>query len=310
MRISGDSHGGEIFSYESAGARWFYNWRVWINDPDAIVCRRYGQSKGVEWNRCWMSWMALAGNVLTYGDTFDDLPAEFVELYRRVLPPLPVAGRPLDLLENEPFLLWGMDPGPADGVYTIFGVFELEGKGAGETLVLNLDEVHARSRSWDETPEESPVTWLLWDFWRQKLTKVTGAAMSLPVPTKSCSVFSLRPDLGRPQLLGTGGHFSQGTLETRNITWNPKQESLVGRVRGNGGGPTTLFFHVPEGMTCKAASLGYDQVATKTVEPGVLALEVPAVRKDPIPFALQFTGTPGKPGTRPFAAGPVGKVAP
>jgi hypothetical protein len=166
------------------------------------------------------------------------------------------------------------------------------------------------TRNWDETPKVSPVTWLLWDFWRQKLTKVTGAAMSLPVPTKSCSVFSLRPDLGRPQLLGTGGHFSQGTLETRNITWNPKQESLVGRVRGNGGGPTTLFFHVPEGMTCKAASLGYDQVATKTVEPGVLALEVPAVREDPIPFALQFSGTPGKPGTRPFAAGPVGKVAP
>jgi hypothetical protein len=48
-----------------------------------------------------MSWIALAGNVLTYGDTFDDLPAEYVDVYRRVLPPLPVAGRPLDLWENE-----------------------------------------------------------------------------------------------------------------------------------------------------------------------------------------------------------------
>ena len=99
-----------MYSYESAAARWFYNWRVWLNDPDAIVCRRYGEAKGVEWSRSWMSWMALAGNVLTYGDTFDDLPAEYVDLYRRVLPPLPVAGRPLDLLENEPYLLWGMDP--------------------------------------------------------------------------------------------------------------------------------------------------------------------------------------------------------
>jgi hypothetical protein len=79
-------------------------------------------------------------------------------------------------------------------------------------------------------------------------------------------------------------------------------------VRGNGGEPTTLFFHVPTGMTCKAASLGYDQVAPKIVEPGVLSLEVPAVREDTVPFALQFTGTPGKPATRPFAAGPVGEV--
>jgi hypothetical protein len=79
-------------------------------------------------------------------------------------------------------------------------------------------------------------------------------------------------------------------------------------VRGNGGDPTTLFFHVPAGMTCKAASLGYDQVSTKIVEPGVLSLEVPAVREDTIPFALQFTGTPVKPAMRPFSAGPVGEV--
>lgn len=308
MRIGGDSHGDGIFSYEAAAARWFYNWRVWINDPDAIVCRRYGEAKGVEWSRCWMSWMALAGNVLTYGDTFDDLPAEYVDVYKKILPPLPVAGRPLDLLENEPYLLWGMDPGPADGDYTLFGVFEFQGKRAGQKIRLNLDEVAARSRSWDQTPKESPATWLLWDFWMQKLTKVDGAALTIPIPSKSCSVFSLRADLGRPQLLGTSGHFSQGKLETQNITWIPNQGSLVGRVRGNGGEPTTLFFHVPAGMTCKAASLGYDPVSPKIVEPGVLSLEVPAVREDTIPFALQFTGTPVKPAMRPFAAGPVGEV--
>jgi len=308
MRISGDSHGGEMFSYDSAATRWFYNWRVWINDPDAIVCRRYGEAKGVEWSRCWMSWMALAGNVLTYGDTFDDLPAEYLDVYKKILPPLPVAGRPLDLLENEPYLLWGMDPGPADGAYTLFGVFELQGKRAGQKIRLNLDEVAARSRSWDQTPKESPATWLLWDFWMQKLTKVEGSSLAIPIPSKACTVYSLRADLGRPQLLGTSGHFSQGKLETQNITWIPNQGTLVGRVRGNGGEPTTLFFHVPAGMTCKAASLGYDPVSPKIVEPGVLSLEVPAVREDTIPFTLQFTGTPAKPVLRPFAAGPVGEV--
>jgi alpha-galactosidase len=308
MRISGDSHGGEMFSYDSAATRWFYNWRVWINDPDAIVCRRYGEAKGVEWSRCWMSWMALAGNVLTYGDTFDDLPAEYLDVYKKILPPLPVAGRPLDLLENEPYLLWGMDPGVADGAYTLFGVFELQGKRAGQKIRLNLDEVAARSRSWDQTPKESPATWLLWDFWMQKLTKVDGSSLAIPIPSKSCTVFSLRADLGRPQLLGTSGHFSQGKLETQNITWIPNQGTLVGRVRGNGGEPTTLFFHVPAGMTCKAASLGYDPVSPKIVEPGVLSLEVPAVREDTIPFTLQFTGTPAKPVLRAFVAGPVGEV--
>jgi len=308
MRISGDSHGGEMFSYESAGARWFYNWRVWINDPDAIVCRRYGESKGVEWNRCWMSWMALAGNVLTYGDTFDDLPAEFVDLYRKVLPPLPVAGRPLDLWENDPFLLWGMNPGEADGDYTLFGIFEFQAKQTGKKIWLNLDEVAARSRSWDQKPAEAPTTWLLWDFWGQKLTRNKGDSLELPVPSKSCMVYSLRPDLGRPQLLSTSGHFSQGKLETQNITWKQKPGSLSGRVRGNGGEPTTLFFHVPEGMTCKAATLGFDRVVTRTVEPGVLALEVHSVKEEPIFFELLFTGTPQKPAMRPFVSGQVGEL--
>jgi len=303
MRISGDSHGDAIFSYESAATRWFYNRRVWLNDPDAIVCRRYGEAKGVEWSRAWMSWMALSGSVLTYGDTFDDLPTDYLDLYRRVLPPLPVAGRPLDIWENEPYLLWGMDPGPVDGAYTLFGVFELQGKRPGQKITLNLDEIAARSRSWEQTPKESPAAWLLWNFWEQRLIKVAGAMLTIPVPSRSCGVYSLRPDLGRPQMIGTSGHFSQGTLETRNLKWDARRGRFTGKVRGNGGDPTTLFFHVPAGMKCVSSSIAYSRVESKTVEPDVLALEVPAVRDDPVSFELRFSGTTQKAGMRLFVEG-------
>lgn len=308
MRISGDSHGDGIFSYQAAASRWFYNWRVWLNDPDAIVCRRYGETKGVEWNRAWMSWMALAGNVLTYGDTFDDLPAEYLELYRRVLPPLPVAGRPLDLWENDPHLLWGMDPGEADGPYTLFGVFEFQGKRPGQEIALNLDEIAARSRSWEKTPVDSPATWLLWDFWQQRLTRVDGPVLTIPVPERSCRVFSLRPDLGRPQLLGTSGHFSQGSLETQQLKWNVRSAVLSGNVHGNGGDPTTLFFHVPHGMKCVTAAVAYAPVTARILEPDVLAIDVPATGNDPVMFELHFTGQPTKPARRPFVAGLAGAV--
>jgi len=308
MRISGDSFGDDISSYESAGSRWFYNWRIWLNDPDAIVCRLYGEAKGVDWARSWMSWMALAGTVMTYGDTFDDLPSEYLYLYKRMLPPLPVAGRPLDLWENEPYLLWGMDPGPADGPYTLFGVFEFQGQRPGQSITLNLDEVSARSRSWDLRPDESPAAWLLWDFWGQRMTRVAGPSLTIPVPSKSCRIFSLRPDLGRPQLLGTSGHFSQGTLETKDIRWDAKSEVLTGKVRGNGGDKTTLFFHVPNGMKCTSAAIAFSFVISKIVEPNVLALEVPAMKEEPVSFELRFTGSPGKYETRKFITGPVGDV--
>ena len=70
-----------------------------------------GEAKSVEWNRAWMSWMALAGCVLTYGDALDSLPAELMDVYMRVLPPLSRPGRPVDILENDPFMVWATDGG-------------------------------------------------------------------------------------------------------------------------------------------------------------------------------------------------------
>jgi hypothetical protein len=201
-----------------------------------------------------------------------------------------------------------MDPGIADGPYTLFGVFEFQGQRPGQQIVLNLDEIAARSRSWDQIPLESPAAWLLWDFWQQRLTRVDGPALTIPVPAKSCGVFALRPDLGRPQLLATSGHFSQGTLETRNLKWDAPAGILSGKVRGNGGDPTTLFFHLPAGMECTSAAVDYSPVPPKIIAPNVLALAVPAARDEPVRFDLRFTGTPGKPATRPFAAGLAGEV--
>ena len=310
MRIGGDSHGDDIDSYKSAASRWFYNWKVWLNDPDAIVCRRYGEQKGVEWNRSWMSWMALAGTVMTYGDTFDDLPAEYIELYKRIFPPLPLQGRPVDIWENEPYLIWALDPGNADGPYTLFGVFEFLGGRQGQEIVLNLDEIAARARSWDRMPGESPAKWLLWDFWEQRLIKSQGPLLPIPVPSKSCRVFSLRPYLGRPQLLGTSGHFSQGSLETHDISWDDHAGILTGKVRGNGGDPTTLFIYLPEGMKCTRASVAYTSVIPKIIKPDVLALQVPATGEVPVRFELTFSGSTTKSLTRVFERGLAGEVKP
>jgi hypothetical protein len=309
MRISGDSHGGEIYSYVSAGARWFYNWRVWLNDPDAIVCVRRGEAKSVDWNRTWMSWIALSGNVLTYGDTLDDLPPEHMEVYKRILPPLAKAGRPLDIFENDPFLIWGMDGGEADGPCTLLGIFELQGKRAGRKITVNLDEAAARSRSWTEKPAQSPARWLVWDFWRGKLTAVEGASVTLDVPDKSCYVLSVRAELPRPQLIGTSGHFSQGLLEVSDVQWDDRGRQLLGRVRGNGGEATTLFFHVPAGIQCTTVSVDYKQYTVTLAEPNVLAVAVPATAGAAAPFELRFTGSPTKPQSRAFVAGPVGKLS-
>jgi hypothetical protein len=71
-----------------------------------------------------------------------------------------------------------------------------------------------------------------------------------------------------------------------------------------------LFFHLPGGMECAAATVAFAQSAAKTIAPNVLALAIPAVPGEPVAFELRFTGTPEKPATRPFAAGPAAEIKP
>ena len=300
VRISGDSHGDNPSAYFRTAGVWFYNHRTWLNDPSAIVCARYGELRPIEWNRMWMSWIAMAGTVMTYGEVLDELPAEYIAMYQRLFPPLNCAGRPLDLWENEPYMLWGMAPGEADGPYTLFGAFDVTGKMAG-TVRLNLDEIAARSRGW-EKPATAPAGYVLWDFWNAALLRSEAERIDVELQPKSGRIFALRPRLGRPQLLGTSGHFSQGLLETEAIAWDAAAKTLEGKTRGNGGDPTTLYFLVPESMRLIDAHLGGSRVEPAAKEPGVLALAVPATDK-PLDFALRFEGTEANVSERPFVAG-------
>jgi len=160
-----------------------------------------------------------------------------------------------------------MNPGEADGPYVLFGVFDVQGDGPRHVR-LNLDEVAARCRGWNK-PKSAPQDYLLWDFWQQKLVKSQREKLALPLRAKSCYLFSLRPKLGRPQLLGTSGHFSQGVVETSNIVWDADKGELRGNVQGNGGDPSTLFFHVPDRMQLRTATR--PATAEPAIQSGLIA---------------------------------------
>lgn len=300
LRISGDSHGDNPAAYYRTAQVWFYHRRLWLNDPSAVVCSLYGELRPIQWNRMWTSWIALSGTVMTYGEILDELPEEYISMYQRLFPPLPAAGRPLDIWENAPYMVWGMAPGEADGPLVLFGLFDVESE-APLRMTLNLDEIDVRTRGW-EKPETVPQRYLLWDFWDEKLIVSDGAALEVDLEAKSGRIFALRADLGRPQLLGTNGHFSCGLIETGDIVWDAQTLTLSGKTKGNGGDPTTLFFHVPEGMRLAGAQLGATPCATRDPADSVLAVDVPAT-PEAFDFVLHFEGTPESVSRRSFVPG-------
>lgn len=300
VRISGDSHGNNPSAYRNTGAVWYYNHRVWLNDPSAIVFKRYGELKDVDWNRMWVSWIALAGTVMTFGEQIDELPLEALNIYKKIFPPLNRAGRPLDLWENQPFTLWGMQPDEADGPYDLFGVFNLE-ENQNKTAMLNLDEISSRTRGWQKM-DKVPGRYLLWDFWNEKLFISEGQSLKIEIPPKSGRIFAMRADLGRPQLLGTNGHFSMGFKETKKIKWHDSTNTLSGLAKGNGGDPVTLFFHLPSCYKLKYATIGGRKL-NPLVKSEVIYLDIPAA-KNLVSFNLVFKGKNASvPKDRDFADG-------
>jgi hypothetical protein len=246
--------------------------------------------------------MALAGTVLTDGEVIEELPHQYIEMYQKIFPNLPVAGRPLDIWENDPYMLWGMAPGNADGPYELFGIFNLKDENP-ETIELNLDEISARCYDWYDRPQTAPDSYLLWDFWAQKLFRSEGPILKIDKPLKDCHIFALRAEQARPQLLGSSGHFSCGVVETKNISWNAETMTLSGKARGNGGDPTTLFFHVPDGTKLRQATFRNHAARTTEIAPHVLTLDIPA-GNDFYRFKLIFEGLLNTPKpTRKFKTG-------
>jgi hypothetical protein len=286
VRISEDSHGDKTSAYNNSGAVWFYNHRVWFNDPESIVFMRYGELKDVEWNKMWISWIALAGTVMTYGEQLDELPTECFNIYKKMFPPVNRAGRPLDLWENQPYTLWGLQPDDVDGPYELFGVFGLEDYG-NRTVNLNLDEISSRTRGWEKV-EKVPGRYLLWDFWNQKLYKSDRSSLKLSMPSRSCHLFAMRASLGRPQFVGTSGHFAMGFTETKDLKWTENNQTLSGLAKGNGGDPTTLFFNIPDSYKLDYAEINNQKLSPLTKE-GIVYLEIPATQ-NMIPFKVVFKG--------------------
>jgi hypothetical protein len=73
-------------------------------------------------------------------------------------------------------------------------------------------------------------------------------------------------------------------------------------VRGNGGDPSTLFFHVPDGIRLAAATLHGSAVSSRQPQADVLAVDIPALA-DWATLVLSFSGDSGKTKPRPFVPG-------
>ena len=83
--------------------RYFYNNVMFRNDPDGVVLRDYDIGDGFDCNyaeaRYWSTIVAFSGGLVLANDEFRDLSGPRKELFTKLIPPLGISGRALNMFE-------------------------------------------------------------------------------------------------------------------------------------------------------------------------------------------------------------------
>ena len=115
-----------------AAARYALHGRWWTNVPGSVVVRpplTLGQA------RAWASLCALAGGMVMVGDRMAALPADRLDVLKRVMPAYGACARPIDLFENDCPEVWHLPVEAAGERWHVVGLF-----------------------NWDTTPQEITAT--------------------------------------------------------------------------------------------------------------------------------------------------------
>lgn len=251
--------GGDIFTWEEYIANFverilrFYPYHnvQFYCDPDNVVLRP--EFNTLHQARSRVSAVSLLGLPITFGDDLTKLPEERVELLRRALPTLDI--HPKDIRETthdgKRFLMHLLISRPFED-WDVAGLTNL--KSCAVEAWLDFDrELHL-----------DPGRYLVYDFWCRKFLGVHEGGLSLTLRGNGTAVLSLRRVTGRPQVLSTGRHLTQGAPDLLDVSWDEESRTLRGRSETVRGEDYRLEIYVPEGFV-PVSGEAKDRVLTLTL---------------------------------------------
>lgn len=228
--------------------RWgFLHNMVWYCDPDCVLVR---PPIGENIARAWATAIGLSGQNLMAGDRLTELPEPRLDMLRRVFPATDV--RPLDLFQplraRKPLWVLAVShplfnlPPPKPGEplpkrnYTIVGAF-------------NYDDRTAETRHirWQDIGLDPAKAYHVYDFWQHTYLGAFAAGVFIDVPPQDVRVLTIMADDGKPVVLTTNRHITQGWLDLRRCTREQQGERIIFRGESTvmGGDPYRLVFGLP-----------------------------------------------------------------
>ncbi len=250
--------------YRDSTRRYFLHNRVWVNHPDLIFFRAHAQPQfpalTMNESRTFVTGVALQGGIVKIGDRIVDIPAEGVDVLRRIMPAYAPGGRPLDLFTREFPEVWHVAVPDFDEPYHVIGLLNWGlNRDLTQASFPFMDD-DARLIEADLAAEGLDDAYHAFEFWTQEYLGEVSDTLELEVPARNPRVVHLRPILDRPQLVGTNRHVIGGVQVIDSLAWDGDALTLTGEQEGSIGTDFSPFEHrltffAPAGYTALEAEV-------------------------------------------------------
>ena len=214
------------------GRYYFLNKRVWYCDPDPFYVRpSLTRNEAITL----ASYVALSGQLAASSYAYDELPADRLDIIRRVMPTHNLkSSRPLDFLERDVPHEWLLVDDTQAVRRVVVGHFHW---GSDEPIVLEtpLEDLGL-------APETSHVGF---DYWADEFVTDVRGSLRTTLPPASCRIVSLYPESAYPRVVGTSRSITQGITDLVEESWDDSSCVLSGASRVVAGDPYEIRILLP-----------------------------------------------------------------
>lgn len=285
MRIGPDNGwewGGVLTPVDHGSPLYFLNGRVWWNDPDPYYVRA---SLPLIQARVLSSWVGITGFFSLNSDWLPDLPAERLEIIKRIIPAHGVTARPVDYFDQRFPTTWLVTDTRQTVRRDVIGLF-------------NFSDAEMKANNTCEWLGLVPgKTYHAFDFWANEPIPDFAGSFNTQVAARSCRVIAVRADEGHPVVLSTSRHVTQGIVDITDEVWLKGKLSATSKVVGKdpyelriagltGGGKTWKLVSVDVSPGDKAAGV----TASSHESPGLVRVTLRCPQSRSVRWPIQFDG--------------------
>jgi len=195
------------------GQRYFFNGRVFWNDPDPTYVRNT-----LEQSQTTSGYVAITGFMYTAAEKFEDIPGPNVDVLKRTIPfhgSLNV--RPADFFDSQNPGIWLLTDTSKNVRRDVVGLFNFD---PGATMAQNY--------SMAKLGLSATQQYVGFDFWANKFVAPFSGTLNFSIAPTESRIIAVRPLGADPMVVSTNRHISQGIYDIQQENWNGGTKTLSG----------------------------------------------------------------------------------